>query len=161
VRFAVLLAGLLGFGLTAMHAALQYPAQVSRNAASEGLKVTVRQVHTEKDESNSDGAGYVEIVAQVLEVRKTLTNLRPGKVIIIRYYWNLKAEARAREEYEARARAGEVGREFLHSPDIPVEGDLMMAYLNSDSGEETRQSKIYYPGASQYSFLILKTKAAN
>ena len=159
VRLAVLLLGLLGFGLTTVQAAI-HPDAI-RQAAPEILKLTVDKVQIAKDESVDDGPGKIVIIAQVMEVQKSLTKLRPGDVITIRYERYLKAEARALKSYEARMSGGMVGAQFFHEPDIPADGDLLMAYLEPDDDEAKRRAKIYHPRAHQYSFVILKSKTAN
>ena len=158
-RTMILLAGLLGFGLTVATAAI-HPDAI-RQAAPEILKLTVRKVQTEAVTATSSKPGKIEIVAQVAEVKKSLTKLRPGEVIIIRYERDQEAEARALARYEVTMRGGMVGAQFFHAPDIPTEGDMLMAYLEPEDDVEKRQAKIYHPGAHQYSFVILKSKAAS
>ena len=155
----ILLAGLLGFGLTTVQAAI-HPDAI-RQAAPEILKLRVEKVQTAKDESVDDGPGKIVIVAHVVEVTKSLTKLRPGDKIMISYERLLKDEARALARYQEKMSDGMVGAQFFHQPDIPTEGDMLMAYLEPEDDVEKRQAKIYHPGAHQYSFVILKSKAAS
>lgn len=158
MRMVKLLIGLLGIGLTVATAAIHPDAL--RKAAPEILKLTVDKVHITKDESVDDEPGRIVIVAYVMVVTKSLTKLRPGDKIMISYERFLKAEARALKSYEARMSGGMVGAQFFHQPDIPAEGDLLMAYLEPDDDEEKRRARIYHPDAHQYSFVILTSKAA-
>ena len=151
--------GLLTLGLAVATAAINPDA--IRQAAPEILKLRVDEVRITKVESVDDGPGKIVIVASVMGVTKSQTKLRLGDKITISYERYLKAEARAYEAYEKEMSGGMEGAQFFHEPDIPVKGDYLIAYLSPDDDEQKRQAKIYHPGAHQYSFVILKSKAAS
>jgi len=148
---------LLRIALTTASAATQHPDATARKDATEVLKLTVRQVHTAKAENPDSKSRLVEIVAQVLEVRESRSKLHPGDMIIIRYWWDPNGEKRARKELEAERREG---GELSYAPSPPAADDQMMAYLQQHYDDETQNSKVNYPSAGQYSFLVLKSAAA-
>ena len=150
--------GLLGLGLTTALAATQHPDATARRDATEVLKLTVRQVHLEKETAGPKEPRLVEIAAQVMEVRESRSKLHPGEMIIIRYWWDPNGEDRARKASEADFQRGMTGDMRLYEPYPPAADDQMMAYLQQHYDDETQNSKVYYPSAGQYSFLVLKSK---
>lgn len=95
----------------------------------------------------------VQILAEVVSVKKSATGLKPGHTILISYTRNPAEVARKEKALTERSKRGWTGSQVLHPPVAPRVGLVMKVYLRQTAPNAGR---VYGPTGHQYSFEPVK-----